>query len=162
MNIKDYLRYFIGQKVLINNARYENKVDVLTHLNDGGDCAGNEYEWDASNCQIILRRLEDMTEDEDGAIFQLERNRNPELGGHDFDVRKGDNGWIITRLDMLESHLMVGFKGQAYWVYDVPKQHIEPVLNAPLLFHWLLSHGFDLFGLIDAGLAIDSKTVNTI
>lgn len=31
--------------------------------------------------------------------------------------------------------------------------------DTPETFHWLLKKGFDLFGLIDAGLAIDSKTL---
>ena len=32
---------------------------------------------------------------------------------------------------------------------------------APEQYHWLLSKGFDLFGLIEAGLAIDSSKVNS-
>lgn len=32
--------------------------------------------------------------------------------------------------------------------------------SAPEQFHWLLSKHFDLFGLIDAGLAIDKTTLN--
>jgi hypothetical protein len=31
--------------------------------------------------------------------------------------------------------------------------------NTPQSFHWLLKQDFDLFGLIDAGLALDSKTI---
>ena len=31
--------------------------------------------------------------------------------------------------------------------------------DTPATFNWLLKKGFDLFGLIDAGLAIDSKTL---
>jgi hypothetical protein len=31
--------------------------------------------------------------------------------------------------------------------------------DTPESFHWLLKQGFDLFGLIDAGMALDSKTL---
>lgn len=109
---------------------------------------------------IRVERLLDISEADAVAVFQLERNRNPELGGHDFDLRKEKYGWTITRLDILQEHLMVGTRGEIYWVVDVPKQHIQSANNVPLIFHYLFSKGFDLFGLIDAGLAIDAKTIH--
>lgn len=63
--IEDCLHYYLGQKVLINNRKLENVIDTLTYINHLGDCGGNEYEWLAKDCQLILRKLEDMTEEEE-------------------------------------------------------------------------------------------------
>jgi hypothetical protein len=109
--------------------------------------------------ELALRRLEDMTEDEAAPVFQLERNRNPEKGGHDFDLWKAKYGWRITRFDLMEQHLMLSFRGELHWVVDVPKLNIQAVNNTPLIFHYLLQQGFDLFSLIDNGLAVDAKLI---
>jgi len=159
MDIKDYLHYYLGQQVLINNGIYENKIDSITHINLHGDVAENEYEWLAKDCQLILRKLEDMTEEEGGEVFQLERNRNPEKGGHEFDLWKEKYGFRITRFDLTEQHLLLGNRGELYWVVDVPKPNIQPANNTPLIFHYLLHRGFDLWNLIDSGQAVDVKTI---
>lgn len=45
-------------------------------------------------------------------------------------------------------------------VYEEDKDDYHPVDNIADKVRYLLSRGFDLFGLIDAGLAIDSTTLN--
>ena len=34
--IEDYLHLYLGSKVLINNAKYENRSDTLTYINELG------------------------------------------------------------------------------------------------------------------------------
>lgn len=47
-----------------------------------------------------------------------------------------------------------------YGEVDMANQ-IYSYAETPDSFHYLLSKGFDLFGLVDAGLAIDLNTLNT-
>lgn len=116
-DIKDFLHYYLGQQVLINNGIYENKVDFLTHINDVGDCAGKEYEWLAKDCQLILRKIEEMTEEE------------------------------MKEYNKLISTLYSFAKG------------VDQIRQESATTHYLLKCGFDLFGLIDSGAALDAKTL---
>lgn len=115
IDIKEYIGYYIGQKVLINNRKLENVIDKISYVNEHGECGGSEYEWNAKDCQIILRPLCSITEEEK----------------KDIGVQTNAGDYELT----------------VYACYDS--------------MHYLLKKGFDIFGLIDAGLAIDSTSNNT-
>lgn len=71
--IDDYLHLYLGCKVLINNAKYENREDTLTYINNLGDCGGNEYDWLSKDCTLVLRPLFSMTETERLQLAAFER-----------------------------------------------------------------------------------------
>lgn len=105
----------------------------------------------------ILRPLSDMTEEEAADVYTIERDRILHSPTNDVDVRqRTDFGWVVTRLDHLNVGLLIKYDGVCYKVINEGKRPaIEPAMNQPLIFHYLLSKYFDLFGLIEAGIAID-------
>jgi hypothetical protein len=136
MNIKDYLHYYLGQQVLINNGIHENKIDHLTYVHHLGDCGGHQYEWLAKDCQLILRSLEDMTEEE-------------------------ARGYLSV-LPVVREYLSHDEYG-VYWRSLGVSSAVMMFNYGPVeCFHYLLSKGFDLFALIPAGMAIDAKTLTTV
>ncbi len=161
-DIKDYIHYYIGQRFVFDNKIW-NIVRVSTTLVRGvRDNKGEEkfmqvYHHEA---KLLLRRLSDMTEEEATSAYIIERDRVVHDVTIDFDVSVRDHGFVITRLDLLNVRLMIGYNGQIYKVIEETKKPtIEPANNQQLIIHYLLKQGFDLFGLIDEGLAIDSKTI---
>lgn len=168
MNIKDYLKYYIGCRVLADDKDYgdflggalvPNEVDQIyydIHLDEWPEGEIMPFNDDMSeDCRIkpILRRLEDMTEDEAINLVSfpvgyeiLKVFKEPQ--GITFDYKWRDSNPKLNNDDGYSySGTGVSFRSK-HWT--------------PIQFHYLLSRGFDLFGLINAGLAIDSKTVNPI
>lgn len=84
----------------------------------------------------ILRPLSDMTEDDCAEVWAL-IGGTPHLGNVE-DIRE----WLMT--------------GETEKVEGI----IYGALEGALVTQYLLSRGFDLFGYIEAGLAIDQKTIN--
>ncbi len=109
----------------------------------------------------ILRPLSDMTEEEAADVYTIERDRILHTPTIDHDLSKRiDFGWVVTRLDHMNIGLLIRFDGVCYKVVDEGKRPtIEPAMNQPLIFHYLLSKRFDLFNLIPDGLAIDKTTL---
>ena len=77
-----------------------------------------------------LRRLESMTEEEAREIIKLYKGRDAKLGDNLCDL------WEKQTCD------------------------IEDAIGSPAVWLYLLSKGFDLFGLIDAGLAKEIAPAN--
>jgi hypothetical protein len=154
--IEDYLHLYPKVSIAI----CEPNIEPVGHYLEGIDWHLDKaiaervdypFEW----IKPILRPLSDLKDEEAAAIFQIHRNNDEGLGGHDFYVQKQDHGFIVTRLDLMELHLMISdASGEIYMVADVPKQRIEPVRNVFLITKFLLSKHFDLFNLIKEGLAI--------
>jgi hypothetical protein len=86
--------------------------------------------------KLVLRRLSDMSEEEAKECWACAKSTSYRFAGFDGPSRsifyKNGNG-----------------------------NRGAEVLNKPQQFHYLLSKSFDLFGLIDSGLAIDAKTLQT-
>jgi len=152
--LKDYLHLFLGcecmWKVFGDDDIEFKKSSIDLKILD------RVYDRQPFVIKPILRPLSSMTEDECGDIYTIERDR---FLGHktiDFDVRKSDNGFVVTRIDLLDDRLMIGFYGQIYKIIeDGTSPHIEPIRNQHEITRYLLSKHFDLFGLIESGLAID-------
>lgn len=118
----------------------------------------------------ILRRLEDMTEEEMIELFQSmvpdDMEDKPSNDEFTVNVFRGDGG------NLVDENVAIGaeyscrcFEGQltikkcgTICAYDEAGDE-EELVNAPRAYHYLLQQKFDLFGLIDAGLAIDIKTL---
>lgn len=133
MKLQNYLHYYLYGNI------YE--VGVTTcQLIGIGDCyytiktkQGTKLTLsDRADIKLVLRRLEDMKENE--AIEFLKHA----IPGAEY----------ITH----NEHAVI-------WQSQGSRSEIFYLFGSPGGFHYLLSKGFDLFGLIDAGLAVDVKTV---
>lgn len=114
--LKDYLHLYLGCEVKYSNGLHYGTARYDAVYPEGIRIAGIEIWMFFNQVQLILRRLESMTEEE--------RREKDEI----------------------------------YWRDWYPFGVIQE-MEARKIQH-LLSKGFDLFGLIDAGLAIDAATID--
>lgn len=160
MEIKDYLHYYIGSKI-----RFDNKIDgiligitpnlltdliVLEEIDNNTPVYKN---WCSKDSILVIRSMFDMTNDEAWEFHKLGRRY-----GSDKDI-------IVTNTMKMQNH---GGGGFTFYFDGHYKDYINGKLsdclyikNDPkdmnlntIQFKWLLSHHFDVFGLIEAGLAI--------
>lgn len=109
--------------------------------------------------QLHLRRLEDMTEEEAIELFRL--CSLIDLSACNFEFFREDIGWCINALSETRVVDAISFDNNIVsMMYNDGSLH--PMNPQILAIHWLISRGFDLFNLIENGLAIDAKTINTI
>jgi hypothetical protein len=173
--LKEVLHLYLGCKIVNypypNHAKEKSLIGRLRCVMDdkvfiqNKDKSGNDWPHLTTDkidaVMPILRALSDMTEDECVDVYTIERDRQIHAPALDFDARKEANGFIVTRLDLLNERLMIGFTGQVYKVIEEGKRpHIEPIRNQHEITLYLLSKQFDLFGLIQSGLALDKNTLN--
>lgn len=121
---------------------------------------------DGTEFKIILRRLEDMTEEEaTDLVLKLWSDEDIEPNEIDVDVHPDDGGNMLDG-DMacvievwcrcFEGQIGVRKCGSIILFDEVGT--VQRVHNVPQAFQYLLSKGFDLFNLISSGDAIDAKT----
>lgn len=130
MNIKDYLKYYIGCPAVNSwfpeDHQEYNKGWVLTaiqlNLPNPYKLETKEEETWTDSVKPILRQLHSIT--------------NAECGANAWTDKKGFDRFVEAN-----TH-----NGTMRWYADD--------------FHYLLSLGIDLFGLIEAGLAVDADTLN--
>lgn len=169
--LKEYLHYYLYGNI--------NEVGVSTcQLIGIGDCyytiktkQGSLLTLsDRADIKLVLRRLEDMTEGE--MIELLQSLVPPDMEDKPVDDEYGVEMFYNDDGLMVDGDISVGcnyscrcYEGQvgvricgSIILFD-ENGNLERVENTPNAFHYLLSKGFDLFGLIDAGLAIDIKTL---
>ena len=127
-NIKDYLHLYICCDCL-----YDNGVSVRRHIVP--DVLSRVYS-EFATATPILRPLSSMTEDEKVRLFKLSFGEE-----HNFDM---------FGFDPVEQIILADKNGRTRAAVSLKSMSVEGIL-------FLLSKGFDLFGLIDAGLAIKSE-----
>jgi hypothetical protein len=135
MKLKDYLHYYLHGQI------YEVGVSTCTLLGIG-DCyytiqtkQGTKLTLsDRADIKLVLRRLEDMTEEEAREFLKHA------VPGAEYISQ---NEWGVI------------------WKSQDSRSEIFYLFGPPAGFHYLLTHHFDLFNLIDAGLAVDEKTVKS-
>ena len=135
-DIREYLKYYIGCEV-IGKYLDEDRKGYLTGVRNGS------YE-----CEIQFF-------EEDGFNVMEE----PEFN------EPSDVKLCLSRLeDMCEEDVKVcGNMGYDFSDDPNPDMHprkedfVNPTMLLPEQFHYLLSKGYDLFGLIESGLAIDKN-----
>lgn len=135
MNIKDYLKYYIGQKCALDDGDGVRTSFTLTAYNY------NYYrEWH-DILKPYLRPLSSMTEEEAKELSKFvcpEQDWGEMVSGlnrfGDLVVR-----WGVGSLDYFNA------SAEKCWTSDQ--------------FHYLLSRGFDLFSLIENNLALDADTL---
>jgi hypothetical protein len=138
MKLQDVIHYYIG----CNLGTHEMKIGKLIGIDKkephstyyvkefrhGCVEKADDLHWnsDLGNLRPILRRLEDMTEEE--AKFILEN-------------------YSFCSVDMPMN--------KKKFAIEIAKRLVNQIPVA----HYLLTQHFDLFNLIDAGLAVDQKTI---
>lgn len=137
--IKDYLHLYIGCKChLLDYKNGEPKEFQLTVYNL------NYYRDWISYIRPILRPLSSMVEGEAKEMAEMRGIKKVHFKRFEFD--HGND-----RIDVLYFNMQ---RRNIEWVYIFLKN------LTPDQFRFFLSKSFDQFGLIDAGLAIDSTKTN--
>lgn len=163
MNIKEYLPYYIGRRVLVDGKEYGKLIGVDLVPNscgqiyyniqtdemkevDGIDFCMPYNDDDGPECRIkpIVRRLSDIT-GEDVTGFAVA------YGMKDFICVKGNYNAPFVQMEYLQKDYE-----QTDYIYWYIHQ-----LN-PRQFHYLLKQGFWLFGdeAFERGEIIDQRTLN--
>ena len=91
------------------------------------------FRAEAKNVKPVLRSLESMTEDEARKFLAMEAN--PSL------IKPNYKGDIMPPLDAVNM-----------WYLHTPR-----LMCTPEGFLWLIGHGFDVFGWVKMGLAIEKE-----
>jgi hypothetical protein len=81
------------------------------------------------------------------------------FSGCDNDVRIGDGICVYLHRYLIKEELSVSLTGITESQSQFNDKQVENVCNVNHIFDYLLSKHFDLFGLIDAGIAIDKTTL---
>lgn len=158
--LKDYLPYYIGQRINTPEGNMKlasvNCIDwfVIGTVGESGpdyDCA-----FAVDNVNLILRRLEDLTDEEKKQIWLLIFGRpfrdNGSIRWIDKEDRTSAKRWVMS--SGLE-RVGIEMSGQVWADSDLSIHKFNP----HIITHHLCSIGIDLFGLIDAELAVDAKTL---
>lgn len=139
-NIKDYLHLYLGCECIVKEPGESAFKSVLEGIQRGKFLLkeyGHLLLWEAAEIKPILRPLSDMTEEE-----LIEQENIFKIYEPDFevtpDMRK--NAWEKIKND--------GIMAVEFSEDNNPLMVFE-------LFRYFLSKHFDLFGLIESGLAID-------
>jgi hypothetical protein len=147
-----------GDRVMISEYRYK------TPNCDGIFTRPEMYHY-VGFVKPILRRLEDISNNEAIAIAAMAMfDKMPGYPISDYAVSKRGMGQypatacqVAINNDWWDMEITIGFNTGNIW-YSKGEQR---VFNQPIIFHTLLQQHFDLFGLIDAGLAVDEKAIKS-
>lgn len=141
MKLKDYLHYYLGCRAQAAPYGGQPKRQEYGKLAGIGirDVVNIKFDTWQSIADVsiycvkpILRRLEDMTEEEARNFLKHA------VPGAEYITQ---NEWGVI------------------WQSQGSRSEIFYLFGPPAGYHYLLTHHFDLFGLIDAGLAVDAKTL---
>lgn len=178
MKLKDYAPYYIGTPCYNtwfppDHDTYDAGWVLKGFRTTSEKCYMLESELDITwtdSIKPILRRLEDMTEEEAIQLIQImvpdEMEDKPADEEYILNLFHNDGGNLVNNDVAIGAEYNVRcYDGQVtikkcgtICAYDETGDEQE-LVNAPRAYHYLLSRGFDLFGLISAGLAIDAKTI---
>lgn len=161
-DIRHYLHYYLGQQ--------------CTHDEETGIITAKLIEYvlsgRMSNVKPILRKLSSMTEEELLSLIMLAVPKHqkdaPTPEDYDLEIFRNDGGNMVDGNVEIGAQYSCGcYVGQitvtdcgTIHFYDEEKDVFVVYYNAPELYHYLLSKGFDLFGLIESDLALDQQTLN--
>lgn len=171
----------------VQNGGYECEIQFFEE--DGFNVFEEPEFNESKDVKLCLSRLEDITEEDwikcfglsRGVVDQHYENKTIQrlsttermivlgkcqfvFGYHncsDNDVRLGNGISFYLKTYLIKEELSVSESGiqAGESLFNDPKT--LPVLNVVHIIHYLLSKGYDLFGLIEAGLAIDKKTLQS-
>jgi hypothetical protein len=167
MELIDYLHYYLDCDYWTTNSQGNLNAQTLPNVIDL--CKRNK------GVQLHLRQLEDMEKEEMIGLLQamvpadMEDKPTPE--DYDIEMFYNDDGLMV------DADIAVGanyscscYEGQiaiklcgSICLFDETGKDVtrDELTNVPKAFHYLLQQHFDLFGLIDAGMAIDAKNIKS-
>ena len=168
MQLKDYAHYYIGKPCL--NTWFtpdHDAYDVGWKLVGFNASRVKPFELEndtdttcTDSIKLKLRRLESMTEEEAEQLAliysgakSVARTKGIASNWHYYLCYFGDNE---------EGELLIIAADGCAWYahyFDKSLPGHRNIVGEHKAFHYLLQQRFDLFGLIDAGMAIDGKTV---
>lgn len=165
MKLQDYLHYYMGCRVEAYPFGGQQKrtecgrlVGIGIHdiVNIKFDTWQSVADVSMSRVKPILRRLEGMTEEERKTIWWVIFGRVFPDSGNVLWFEKETTS-SCKRWCMMSGVERVGIEmnGNVWADSDLSNWKFNP----HVITHYLLQQSFDLFGLIDAGLAIDIKTI---
>jgi hypothetical protein len=161
MNIKDVIHYYIGARAKVYH------TGAIVDLN-----LWQLEQMEMGRCQLIpiLRRLESMTEEEmKGLLLSIvpeDMEDAPGADEHDVEMFYNDGGNMVDgdvavgsnySCRCYEGQVAIRKSGDIDWYNEDGSP--ERMVNQTKAFHYLISKGFDLFGLIESGDAIDEETL---
>jgi hypothetical protein len=177
MNIKDFAHYYIGQRCLNTWFSEEhpnyNPGWVLTGFDRDAHRpfkleTEEDFTW-TDSIKPVLRRLEDMTEDDMIGLLQsmvpADMEDKPTEDDYSLEMFYNDDGLMVdSDIIIGANYTCICFNGQiairecgSVIIFD--EEEMQRPCNIPQAFHYLLKQGFDLFGLIAKGLAVDIKNI---
>lgn len=169
-NIKDYLHLYLGCECVLDCIDVKAKTILIgCHTNGNYQVAHAHYNqdyWQAKYINPILRPLASMTDEEMIEVIQLTTpdhiEDKPTAEDYDLDIFYNDGGNMVDGdVEIGANYSCICYEGQiairkcgSVHFFD-ESGNIENAYNLPTMYKYLLSKHFDLFGLIEAGLAID-------
>lgn len=156
-DIRQYLHYYIGQPYRYRYFDWEfHQWTVWTKLTLDRLKALDDLSIDG--IELALRKLEDMTEEEKKALFQEVSLIS--LSDYDFEYGEDEDSWFVNAIGawgVVQDSIQ--WKQGVLWAQNNDKS-FSPINPQSDVFHYLLSKGFDLFNLIEFGIAVDSNNIN--
>jgi hypothetical protein len=164
MKLQDYIHYYMGCAFWTDNSEGQVNAETIRYIIPMID--------KGKNVQLKLRRLEDMKEDEMVTLltnlFPFDMDDKPTADEFSMEMFYNDDGLMV------DGDVSVGanYKCRCYIGQIAIKQcgsicffdeagNQEHGINVPRAYHYLLTQRFDIFSLIDAGLAVDAKSINS-
>jgi hypothetical protein len=134
--LKDFIHLYLGCECVIGDSNVKETIQAVSEYSicTGSNKHGVDSWYKIPSVKPILRPLSDMTEEEKVTLFDLEISNYSEYKSKLIAVDLWIQRW------------------QRYPSTEFGKWF-------PKTFLFLLSKHFDIFGLIESGLAIDSKTL---
>lgn len=178
--IKNYLHLYLGCEVLIESEMYmwggkrAKIIDTIIRVSRYGEIECKTYCPPTSDVKLILRPLSSMTEEEAAhfAWICLNSRHAPkdfiaiEKDEIDTNLVHNDNGLMLDDdvevyigicCRCLDGYIAIMKDGRIGMADedDTPTKEMKPVDDVYGKVQYLLSKHFDLFGLIESGLAIN-------
>jgi hypothetical protein len=153
MDIKDYLHLYFGCECELTRDEY-----TFPHGVPLSPYELSQYLKGTISVKPMLRPLSDMTEEERKEIFALVFKREfPKSGSILFFPEI--TTYAQARYVLWSGIDRLGIEAHGRVWADCDLHHYKH--NQHEITRWLLARHFDLFGLIDAGLAIDKTKIST-
>lgn len=153
-DIKDYIHLYFGCEFIYGEGTFIRKNWVGI---EEGNLLWGAHEFPISSIKLVLRRLESFTEQELVNIFKkislLDLSECQFEHGISKDLR-----WVNAIMDGAVIDAME-YDGHLFYAMNNDGT-FDPINSQWEIAAILLKYGFDLFNLIDSGLALDKDLLN--
>lgn len=168
---QDYLHYYIGCECVvldIDGGRFNDKIECVKHSISGkyfgiyefGDMPFDNHDEYYQDIKLILRNLKNITDQE---MIELSRICNAFPYGwfndkDNWDVRKTKYPDEGVELVVLNNFAIRITNNKAFYFYDYSRPGLALFMSETFeIVNWLILKRFDLFNLIEDGLAFDMQ-----